>query len=489
MKSTTLVQKFWRFCDTLRDDGVGHGDYLEQLTFLLFLKLADEYANSPLNRRTIIPQGYDWQSLKSKSGADLKSQYVSTLQRLAKQPGMLGAIFYRAENKIQDPAKLSRLVDMIDAQEWISLDSDLKGDLYEGLLEKNSEDTKSGAGQYFTPRPLIQAIVACVQPRPMQTVADPACGTGGFFLGVHEWLTRPGQQLTKVQRKFLSYDTFFGNEIVPSTRRLCLMNLYLHDIGDIDGETSIANSDALILPSKVQYDYVLANPPFGKKSSMLSVKETSDNNRDTLSYKRSDFWASTSNKQLNFVQHIFSMLKPGGKAAVVIPDNVLYEGGAAEDIRRSLLKKAEVHTLLRLPTGIFYANGLKANVLFFDKRPRAGSDRTKGLWVYDLRSGKQFTLKNNPMKRIDLSDFVKCYSPEDRAKRKESDLFRFFSHESLIARESVSLDVSWARQSSEVTPLKTPDKLATEIIKHIETALSSFKKLSVDLKPTRRRSR
>jgi type I restriction enzyme M protein len=246
MNSSTLIQKVWNFCHTLRDDGVGYGDYLEQLTYLLFLKLAHEYTEDPYNRDRRISPGYDWPSLTNKSGAPLETHYLKVLQKLGKEPGMLGAIFFKAQNKIQDPAKLARLVQMINAEKWIKLDADIKGDLYEGLLQKNAEDTKSGAGQYFTPRALIRAMVECVRPEPLRTVADPACGTGGFFLGVYNWLTRPGSALDKRQTSFLKHKTFFGNEIVAATRRLCLMNLFLHNIGDLESEPTVERADALI---------------------------------------------------------------------------------------------------------------------------------------------------------------------------------------------------------------------------------------------------
>ncbi len=250
MSSSSLIQRVWNFCHTLRDDGVGYGDYLEQLTYLLFLKLAHEYAQEPYNRDTHIPKGYDWASLTPKVGEPLESHYLAVLHKLGQEPGMLGAIFFKAQNKIQDPAKLSRLVQLIDAENWISLDADTKGDLYEGLLQKNAEDTKSGAGQYFTPRALIEAMVACVKPEPMKSIADPACGTGGFFLGAYNWLTRPGARLNKPEKEFLRDKTFHGNEIVPNTRRMCLMNLFLHSIGELDGEPLVERSDALISEPK-----------------------------------------------------------------------------------------------------------------------------------------------------------------------------------------------------------------------------------------------
>jgi type I restriction enzyme M protein len=481
MNSNTLVQKIWNFCHTLRDDGVGYGDYLEQLTYLLFLKLAHEYAQPPHSRDTHIPRSCDWASLRKKTGEPLESHYLSVLHKLGEEPGMLGAIFFKAQNKIQDPAKLARLVQMIDAENWLGMEADVKGDLYEGLLQKNAEDTKSGAGQYFTPRALIQAMVECVQPEPKKTVADPACGTGGFFLGVHEWLNR--QKLNKAQAQFLRHQTFYGNEIVPSTRRLCLMNLFLHNIGDLDGEPTVERADALISEPKQTFDYVLANPPFGKKSSMTITNEDGEEDRDALTYERQDFWQTTSNKQLNFLQHIVSMLKVNGQAAVVLPDNVLFEGGAGEKIRRKLLETCDVHTLLRLPTGIFYAQGVKANVLFFDNKPKDGKVHTKGVWIYDLRTNKHFTLKTKTLKREDLQDFIDCYRPDDRHARVETERFKYFDYDTLIARDKANLDIFWLKDDSldNLDDLPPPDVLAQEIVEHLEAALTSFREVAAAL--------
>ena len=483
MNTASLVQKVWNFCHTLRDDGVGYGDYLEQLTYLLFLKMAHEYAQEPYNRKTHIPQGLDWPALKNKTGASLEAQYLNTLQKLGQQPGMLGAIFFKAQNRIQDPAKLARLVKMIDEQEWVGLEADVKGDLYEGLLQKNAEDTKSGAGQYFTPRSLISAMVACVQPEPKKTIADPACGTGGFFLGAYNWLNRPGTKLDKSQREFLRHQTFFGNEIVSGTRRLCLMNLFLHNIGDLEGQPSIERSDALIEAPKTRYDYVLANPPFGKKSSMTITNEEGEEDREALTYERQDFWETTSNKQLNFLQHIVNMLKESGKAAVVLPDNVLFEAGVGERIRRKLLGTCDVHTILRLPTGIFYAPGVKANVIFFDACPKDGKVKTQGIWFYDLRTNKHFTLKNRPLKEEDLQDFIRCYNPENRHERTETERFKFYSYEELIGRDKASLDVFWLKDESldNLDELPPPDVLQQEIIEHLEAALASFREVAAGL--------
>ena len=487
MNTSSLVQKVWNFCHTLRDDGLGYGDYLEQLTYLLFLKLAHEYAQPPYERDTRIPHDCDWPTLTSRIGEPLEAQYLHVLQTLGKQGGMLGAIFFKAQNKIQDPAKLSRLVQLIDAENWISLDTDTKGDLYEGLLQKNAEDTKSGAGQYFTPRPLITAMVACVRPEPGKTIADPACGTGGFFLGVHQWLTRDeGRHLSKRNKEFLTQGTFFGNEIVAATRRMCLMNLFLHHIGDVVGEPSVDRNDALLAAPEQRFDYVLANPPFGKKSSMTITNAEGEEDRDALTYERQDFWETTSNKQLNFVQHIVAILKTTGQAAVVLPDNVLFEGGAGERIRRKLLETCDVHTLLRLPTGIFYANGVKANVLFWDNKPKDGKVHTKGVWVYDLRTNKHFTLKTRPLKTDDLQDFVACYRPDNRHERQESERFRYFAYDALVARDKASLDVFWLKDSrlENLDDLPPPDVLQQEIIEHLEAALTAFRDVAAALPKT-----
>lgn len=483
MKASSLVQKIWNFCHTLRDDGMGYGDYLEQLTYLLFLKLAYEYSQSPYNRQTHISRDYDWSSLSGQTGRRLEFHYAEILHKLELEPGALGAIFSKAQNKIQDPAKLARLVQLIDAENWISLDTDIKGELYEGLLQKNAEDTKSGAGQYFTPRPLIKTIVECVRPQLRKTIADPACGTGGFFLGAYEWLTRPGQTLNRAQRDFLRTRTFFGNEIVPSTRRLCLMNLFLHDIGDLDSEPNVACSDALIADPGKRFDYVMANPPFGKKSSMTFTNEEGEEDTDALVYERQDFWETTSNKQLNFLQHIVSILKTTGQAAVVLPDNVLFEGGAGEKIRRKLLETCDVHTLLRLPTGIFYAQGVKANVLFFDAKPKSNQNRTKGTWIYDLRTNKHFTLKAKPLKFDDLRDFIDCYCPEDRYRREETERFRYFRYQDLIKRDKANLDILWLKNENLCNSEELPslELLQQRIIEHLEAALNAFREVAAGL--------
>ncbi len=353
--SNQLVQKLWNYCNILRDDGLSYGDYVEQLTFLLFLKMADEQSRPLHNKPSAVPQGWDWPSLLARDGDDLEIHYRHTLEELGKRPGMLGVIFRKAQNKIQDPAKLRRLiVDLIDKEEWTSLSADVKGDAYEGLLQKNAEDVKGGAGQYFTPRALIAAMVDAMAPRPGQMICDPACGTGGFLLAAHDYIART-PSLDLEQKKRLKSGSLFGVELVDGVTRLCAMNLLLHGIGgESDTELPVVTKDALT-GKHGEYDMVLANPPFGKKSSVTIVNGSGEQQKESLVISRDDFWATTSNKQLNFLQHIFTILKQHGRAAVVMPDNVLFEGGAGETIRRELLKQADVHTLMRLPTGIFYA--------------------------------------------------------------------------------------------------------------------------------------
>ena len=487
MNASAIVSKVWSFCTTLRDDGVGYGDYLEQLTYLIFLKMADEYSRPPYNRNVGIPKEHNWQKLKSCRGAELEVFYVTLLRELGSKRGMLGQIFTKAQNKIQDPAKLYRLIDMIDSTEWVTMDADVKGDIYEGLLEKNAEDTKSGAGQYFTPRALIKAMVECIRPDPNKTIADPACGTGGFFLAAYDFLVGH-LQLDKKQKEFLKHETFNGNEIVAGTRRLCLMNMFLHNIGEIDGDSMVSPNDALIAPSPKTFDYVLANPPFGKKSSMSFTNEEGEQETDDLTYNRQDFWATTSNKQLNFVQHIRTMLKTTGQAAVVVPDNVLFEGGAGETVRRKLLETTDLHTILRLPTGIFYANGVKANVLFFDNRAASPDPWTKEVWYYDYRTNIHHTLKKKPLRFEDLQDFVTCYNPQKRKETWNADSspegrWRKYTYQEITARDKTSLDIFWLKDKSlnDLDNLPEPDDLAAEIIENLEAGLSSFRQVLAGL--------
>ncbi len=498
MTDSTIISKIWNLANVLRDDGVGYGDYLEQITYLLFLKMADELNKPPYNKGLEFPKLKDvegkeitdgevcnWETLSGKRGAELESFYSQLLRSLSSEKGMLGQIFTKSQNKIQDPAKLMKVINLIDQEQWSLMGADIKGKIYEGLLEKNAEDTKSGAGQYFTPRALIKTMVACVQPKPMKSIADPACGTGGFFLASYDWIIA-NNQLDREEKEFLKNSTFHGNEIVANTRRMCLMNMYLHNIGEIDGDSFLSANDALISDDGSRYDYVLANPPFGKKSSMTITNEAGEIQKEDLSYNRQDFWETTSNKQLNFLQHIKTQLKITGEAAVVLPDNVLFEGGAGEEVRKQLMKTTDLHTILRLPTGLFYAQGVKANVLFFDNKPASKEAQTKEVWIYDYRTNIHHTLKKKQMTTADLAEFVKLYNPSNRNIRKETwseqnpdGRWRKFSYEEIIARDKTNLDVFWLKDKSltDLDNLPDPDILANEIIENIESGLNSFREI------------
>ncbi len=481
-----IISKVWNFANILRDDGVSYGDYLEQITYLLFLKLADEFSKPPYNRNLPIPQEYSWESLTAKSGTELENHYSHLLRELAKTKGILGQIFTKSQNKIQDPAKLSKLIKMIDEETWSLMSADIKGEIYEGLLEKNAEDTKSGAGQYFTPRPLIRAIVECVRPEPMKTIADPACGTGGFFLAAYDFIAR-NYALNREQKEFLKLKTFYGNEIVQNTRRLCLMNLFLHNIGDFESENFISPTDALVSDTGLRVDYVLTNPPFGKKSSMTFTNEEGEQEREDLVYNRQDFWATTSNKQINFLQHIRTTLKTDGRAAVVLPDNVLFEGGVGETIRKKLLETTNLHTILRLPTGIFYSQGVKANVLFFDNKPASPNPQTKEIWIYDFRTNVKFTLRKNPLRFEDLKEFIECYNPSNIYQRQETyhpetnpeGRWRKFTYEEIIQRDKTSLDITWIKDKSltDLDDLPDPDVLANDILENLRSAIDDFEEI------------
>jgi type I restriction enzyme M protein len=482
MTSNGIVQKLWNYCNLLRDDGLSYGDYVEQLTFLLFLKMADEQTRPPHNKTAIIPRDLSWNSLKDLDGEELDRQYRHILTELGKKPGMLGVIFRKAQNKIQDPAKLKRLIfDLIGREQWLDIEADVKGDAYEGLLEKNAADVKGGAGQYFTPRALINAIVDVIQPKPGETINDPACGTGGFLLAAHSYISK-NYDLDRDEKRVLKNKTLSGTELVAGVARLCVMNLYLHGIGG--DESPIVEKDSLAQTPSTTYEVVLTNPPFGKKSSITVVNEEGEEAKEALTYVRDDFWATTSNKQLNFLQHVKSLLTINGRAAIVVPDNVLFEGGAGETIRRKLLNDCDVHTLLRLPTGIFYAQGVKANVLFFDRRAAAEKPWTTKLWIYDFRTNEHFTLKTNPLKREDLDDFVKCYNPAHRQKRKETERFKCFTYEELIKRDKATLDIFWLKDESleDSANLPDPDVIAAEIVEDLQAALDEFSLIASDLK-------
>ena len=473
--SDGIVQKLWNYCNVLRDDGLSYQDYLEQLTFLLFLKMADEQAKPPFNRPAIVPKGLDWESIVRLDGDSLEAQYIHVLNELGKYPGTLGVIFRKAQNRIQDPAKLRRLVvDLIDQEQWMTLDADVKGDAYEGLLAKNAEDFKSGAGQYFTPRPLIQAMVDVMRPTAQMRVCDPAAGTGGFLLAAYERMK--SGVLDPDEKRFLRNEAFRGWEIVDATARLCAMNLLLHGITAPESPSPITVDDSLRAQPSEHFDMVLTNPPFGRKSSYKVINALGEAESQDMSYLRDDFWATTSNKQLNFLQHIKSLLTINGRAAVVLPDNVLFEGGAGETIRRKLLHECDLHTILRLPTGIFYAGGVKANVLFFDRKPPAEKPWTEKVWIYDFRTNQNFTLKTRALKRSDLDDFVACYNPDNRHERTETERFKAFTYDELVARDKASLDIFWLRDASleDTDNLPAPEVIAAEIVEDLQAALDQF---------------
>ena len=483
--SRRLVDKLWSYCNVLRDDGVGVIEYTEQLTYLLFLKMAHERATRRLNPQQIVPPEYSWQRLLDAEGTELEVTYTQILVGLAQQPGTLGTIFRKAQNRIQDPAKLKRLiVDLIDQENWSASGTDLKGDAYEELLSKGASDKGSGAGQYFTPRELIRAIVDVIDPKPTDTVVDPACGTGGFLLVAHEHASRDAASLTPTERDHLRDEFVSGYELVDGTARLAAMNLLLHGIGTPNGDSLIDVRDSLIADPGQRWSVVLTNPPFGRKSSLTMVGADGRAVREDRDIERQDFVVTTSNKQLNFLQHIMTVLDINGRAAVVLPDNVLFEGGAGETLRRKLLADFDLHTMIRLPTGIWYAPGVKANVLFFDKKPAAEQPWTQKLWVYDFRTNMHFTLKQNPLRRADLDDFVTSYlSGKDRAERVESERWKSFDYDELVARDKANLDITWLRDESleDTDNLPAPEVIAREIVEDLTAALAEFEAVAAAL--------
>ncbi len=479
MLTPNIAQKIWSYCDTLRDDGLGYNDYLEQLTYLLFLKMADENKT-----KYNLPEICDWKKLVNNSGGPLLEQYEQILKSLACSGGMLEKIFAGAQNKIHDSVKLKKLLQLIDEDNWSSTDSDVKGEIYETLLQKNAEN--SGAGQYFTPRPVIRAIVECLKPAPHETIADPSCGTGGFFLGALNFIEK-NYKLSKKEEEFLKFDTFHGWEIEKATARLCLMNLYLHGLGDLKKTPDIQVSDSLN-PQKVgkevpKVKIVLANPPFGKSSSDIPTTDKKQSEKDGY-FLREDFWITTSNKQLAFLQHIASMLEENGRAAVVLPDNVLFEGGAGEIIRKKLLEEVNLHTILRLPTGIFYAQGVKSNVLFFEKKKASTVIGTNEIWFYDYRTNIHHTPKNNPITFEHLLDFIICYKVGLEESREETwneqntkGRWRKLTYYEIIERDKTNLDIFWLKDDNliDLENLPEPDILISDVIENIESALANFK--------------
>ena len=462
-----LTKKVWNLATTLSGQGVGYTDYVTQLTYLLFLKMDAE--NEKLFEETSsIPEGYRWSNLIELDGLDLIEQYEKTLKILSEQDNLIGTIFTKAQNKIDKPVYLKKVISMIDEEQWLVMDGDVKGAIYEGILEKNGQDKKSGAGQYFTPRPLIQAIVDCVQPKIGETVCDPACGTGGFLLAAYDCMKQQSQD--KDKRDFLNNKALHGVDNTPLVVTLASMNLYLHGIGT--DHSPIACEDSLEKEPGTLVDVILANPPFGTRPA------------GSVDINRPDFYVETKNNQLNFLQHIMLMLKAGGRAAVVLPDNVLFEGGAGETIRKKLLSDFNLHTILRLPTGIFYAQGVKANVLFFVK-----GQSTKNIWFYDYRTNVKHTLATNKLQRHHLDDFVACYTANPRVETYNEDTardgrWRKYAIEDIIARDKTSLDITWIKAGGEEEQF-TLDELMTNIktqASNISKAVAELQKLMDGIK-------
>jgi type I restriction enzyme M protein len=480
MNESTLIQKVWNYATVLKNEGVHYGSYISQISFLLFLKMDDERTEH-IGEPSMLPKDCRWAAIKDLQGQALADAYGKVLDKLSRLDGLIGTIFLKAKNEIEDPSKLRRLVTLIDDEEWLAQTIDTKGAIYEGLLERNAAEVKSGAGQYFTPRPLIDAMVTVMNPEPGQTIHDPASGTGGFLLSAWDHMKpHPRAADRRVQAKMRT--SLSGVDIVPEVVRLCAMNLYLH--GAATAESPIERADALNTLGAARYDVVLTNPPFGRKQGYRIVGDDGEIESEREEYNRPDFIKSTSNKQLNFLQHIMSILKDTGRAAVVLPDNVLFEGAGAE-IRKRLLDAYDFHTLLRLPTGIFYKQGVKANVLFFDRKKASETHWTGDLWIYDFRTNKSFTLKERPLKRPDLDNFVACYAAADRSKRAESERFRRFDYDQIVKRDKINLDIFWLKDDSLDDPdlLPPPDEIAAEIVESLEAGLERFKKVAASLQP------
>lgn len=441
----SIIKKVWTLATTLSGQGVGFTDYITQLTYLLFLKMDKE--NRELGEESAIPEGYQWEELTTLDGTDLLKQYEETLDFLSRQDNLIGTIFTKAQNKIDKPVYLKKVITMIDEEDWL-LEGDVKGAIYESILERNGQDKKSGAGQYFTPRPLIKAMVDCTRPRITETVCDPACGTGGFLLAAFDYMKDQSQD--KEKREFLRNEALSGTDNTALVVTLASMNLYLHGIGT--DRSPIICADSLEKQPEKLFDVILANPPFGTRPA------------GSVDIQRDDFITETKNNQLNFLQHIMMSLRNGGRAAVVLPDNVLFEG-SGETIRRRLLKDFNLHTILRLPTGIFYAQGVKANVLFFTK-----GEPTRDVWFYDYRTGVKHTLANNKLERRHLDDFVACYNPDNISARTETynaetepnGRWRKYPAEDLLKRDKTSLDITWMKIED------TDDRTLAELMADIE---------------------
>ena len=460
----TLTKKVWNLATTLSGQGIGFTDYITQLTYLLFLNMDNENVQI-FREQSSIPSGYRWSDLICLDGLELVRQYEATLKQLSKQDNLLGTIYTKAQNKIDKPVYLKKVISMIDEEQWLIMDGDVKGAIYESILEKNGQDKKSGAGQYFTPRPLIQAMVECISPQIGETLCDPACGTGGFLLAAYDYMKV--QTVNKDKRDFLRNKALYGMDNTPLVVTLASMNLYLHGVGT--NRSPIVCEDSLEKEPRQHFDVVLANPPFGTRPA------------GSVEINRDDFYTETKNNQLNFLQHIMLLLKTSGRAAVVLPDNVLFEAGAGETIRKKLLSEFNLHTILRLPTGIFYANGVKANVLFFTK-----GQPTKEVWFYDYRTGIKHTLANNKLERHHLDDFVTCYHNRQEtfdAQTNPQGRWRKYTIEEITARDKTSLDITWIKQNNNHDD-RTLSELMTDIkdkSQTISNAVSQLQKLLANI--------
>ena len=469
LSAAQLVQKVWNYAHVLKDDGLAFMDYTEQITYLLFLKMASE-RKTPLRQ---IPTQFSWTELLAiPNDSDLLAQYHKGILRLSEKRGLIGLIFTKPQSKISDPAKLRRLMKLIDSEHWSSLDVDVKGEVYEGLLARNAEDVRGGAGQYFTPRPVVRAVVEVMKPEPGMAIADPACGTGGFLVAAHEYLCRDERR--EIGKSYDTATSIRGIDLVPNVARLCAMNLFLHNLDRAGADSSVTIGDSLVEPME-PVDMILTNPPFGRKSSFTVIAEGGGKRREGISYDRTDFWATTSNKQLNFLQHVCASLKVDGKAAIVVPDNVLFELGAGEKVRRALLRSARVHTLLRLPAGIWYSPGVKANVLFFDKIQNGGRRAEEAIWVYDLRRSREvYSLRKNPIRDQHLVDFVESYCADRLEDRVETDRFRRFTHAEIAGRDGLNLDFRWSEDGDYASIDEQPEDLLREIVECLGEAMDEF---------------
>ena len=465
----TLTKKVWTLATTLAGQGIGFTDYITQLTYLLFLKMDDENVKM-FGEDSAIPEGYRWEDLTNLDGLDLVKQYENTLEKLSQEQNLIGTIYTKAQNKIDKPVYLKKVITLINGESWLVMDGDVKGAIYESILEKNGQDKKSGAGQYFTPRSLIKAMVDVTNPQIGETVCDPACGTGGFLLAAYDHM-KP-QSADRGKQDFLKNNALHGYDNTALVVTLASMNLYLHGIGT--DRSPIICQDSLEKTPSVLVDVILANPPFGTRPS------------GSVDIDRPDFYVETKNNQLNFLQHMMVMLKNGGRAAVVLPDNVLFEGGAGETIRKELLKNFNLHTILRLPTGIFYAQGVKANVLFFTK-----GTPTKDIWFFDYRTGIKHTLATNPMLRHHLDEFVECYKADNINARTETydaetnpnGRWRKYSVGEVMKRDKTSLDISWIKFGDDDSDLTLSELMATIQQKsdHISKAVAELQKLLANI--------